>query len=769
MENALAEQLKSLNPQQLEAVTTTEGPLLVIAGAGSGKTRVLTLRIAYLLSKGVNPYSILALTFTNKAAREMKDRIATMTTPKQAQTLWMGTFHSIFLRMLREHAQSIGYDSNFSIYDTNNSSTLLKRIIKEMVPKDSQDNYKHILARISLAKNKLILPTRYQEDPQIQAQDRVKWPLTGAIYARYQQELLNAQAMDFDDILVNIYRLLQQHEEILTQFQKQFSYIMVDEYQDTNFVQSLIIRLLAAGHHNLCVVGDDAQSIYSFRGADLQHILKFPSFFPNVRTIKLTMNYRSLPTIVSAANRLIAHNQRQIPKECRAFEQNGGSIRFFQHFSAMEEATSVAADIKELSLKKRLRPDQFAILYRTNAQSRLFEVALRGQDIPYRVYGGPSFFERKEIQDMLAYCKVLANPSDSVALLRIINFPPRQIGDKTLSTLSELAKAKDISLWNALESLEQLPMSLSQSAKASLWNFRTLMQKLISLVNSTSASEVILAIYKDSGLEAHYMKEDTVENESRRDNIHELIEDVKNFEDSLLETGEHELVTLNMYLDNVSLRTDLDQEDNAERGAVTLTTIHSAKGLEYDYVYVVGMAQEIFPSRRAMNERNGLEEERRLCYVAITRAAKGLVLAYASDYMREGRTQSFNPSQFLGEIDPQYAESLSKDTGLHNRIPRARMSQSFAQEGTRTATPRLRRLPNSPSAQSSPNTETYHLKERNTAYDFAVNDRVLHQKFGVGVIQKITGEGQDARAEVQFRVMGTKTLMLAYAKLKKLD
>ncbi len=771
MEQELAKQFELLNPQQLEAVTTTEGPLLVIAGAGSGKTKVLTLRIANLLSKGVAPSSILALTFTNKAAQEMKHRIAAMTTPAQAQRLWMGTFHSIFLRLLREHAERIGYSRTFTIYDTNNSATLLKRLVKEMVPKELQHHYQKIQARISLAKNKLILPNQYRSHPVIQEQDRLKRPLTGEIYARYQEALHISQAMDFDDILVNMFRLLKQHPDILLKYQQEFAYIMVDEYQDTNFVQSLIIRHLSNSHHNLCVVGDDAQSIYSFRGADLQHILQFPTFFPNVRTIKLTMNYRSLPHIVCAANALIAHNQGQIPKECRAFQQNSGAIRYFQHFSAMEEATSVAADIKELSLKHQLTPDRFAVLYRTNAQSRNLEVALRAQDIPYIVYGGLSFFDRKEIQDMLAYCKFLANPHDSVALQRIINYPPRQIGDKTLQSVLDHAQRKGISLWQSIELLEEQSLLLSNSAKASLWSFRMLAQRLLQMVNTTSASEMIKFIYQESGLEKHLSKEDSVENESRRDNIHELIEDVRTFEDSLIETGECDLVTLSMYLDNVSLRSDLDSEAQSEHGAVTLTTIHSAKGLEFDYVYVVGMAQNIFPSQRALAESNGLEEERRLCYVAITRAAKGLVLTNAHEYMLKGDTQSFKPSQFLREMDPQYSQKLSKDTSIHRRMPGS-IGSMEAPSGPVRIMPSPQRAQGTPSfrplSHAAAQADLNPLADTTAPSEFRVNDRVLHPRFGEGVVRRIAGEGMDTRAEVEFRIMGMKTLMLAYAKLRKI-
>lgn len=763
--------LHQLNPQQREAVTTIQGPLLVLAGAGSGKTRVLTYRIAYLLAKGVDPSKILALTFTNKAANEMKERVVTLTSSEQAKQLWMGTFHSIFLRILRLHAPLLHFTPTFSVYDTSASQTLLKRIVKELIPPECIEYYRPrvLLSRISLCKNNLLLPAAYAQQKELMQRDQSNQQgqfLT--VYTQYQEQLKKLNSMDFDDILLNTLRLLRQHKEVLQLYRQQFQYLLVDEYQDTNQVQSFILRLLAQEHTNLCVVGDDAQSIYAFRGANLDHILKFTTFFPKVKTVKLTLNYRSYPPIVDAANRLIQYNERQIPKVCEPFQKDDDPdrVRYSRYFTAYEEATAVADDIAVKSLQYQLLPSQFAILYRTNAQSRLLENALRKRDIPYTIYGGLSFYDRQETTYLLSYFRSLVNPLDTQSLFHIINFPPRQIGDKTQMLLQEAVKHLKMPLWKIIEQAEKLP--LPTSTKAKIIAFRSIMQPFLSQVNAKSAFEVAKAIYEKSGIKHYYEKDNTVEGESRLANLSELLNDIQEKESDMLETGATDVFTLAMYLDDAALQSPIDQEEDSEEPTVTLTTVHSAKGLEFDYVYVVGMVHGIFPSFRALNEPQGMEEERRLCYVAVTRAAKGLTLSLATQYSLMGRIQNFMPSPFLAEMNPNYSKNFYQDTAISFTPASSSYTSPSAPVSPTKVSSSLRNKTSIPRPTPPQGQFTIHPSEITPVEQLHLHDRVLHSRFGEGVIESLSGEGVNKKAVVQFTVMGKRTLMLHYAKLKKL-
>lgn len=768
------EYLSELNSSQREAVETTEGPVLVLAGAGSGKTRVLTYRIVHLLERGVHPWHILALTFTNKAAREMKERIGVVSgDPEMARRLWMGTFHSIFLRILRQHAEAINFVPSFSIYDTGQSGTLLKRIIKSLIPASDLEKYRlgHIGSRISLLKNNLVLPMAYSQDEDLQGEDvAVGRPRFGEIYAAYQKAMIENQAMDFDDILVNTFRLLRTVEEVLTQYQNHFEYILVDEYQDTNRVQSAILRLLAGTRANLCVVGDDAQSIYAFRGAKVDHILQFTKDYPSAKTVKLTVNYRSFDPIVEAANRLISHNRAQIPKECQSYLGAGSPIRVFRFQTPYEEAVAVSRDIKEQMLQKRLTPDQFAILYRTTAQSRLFEEMLRKEDLLVRIYGGVSFYKRKEVVDLLSYFRFLLNPSDEESLLRVINFPPRALGEKSIQVLQAAGAKEGVGLWGVISDLERFPLNLTKTARSSLLSFRFMVNQWREQIHQTVAGAMARVVFEKSGIENYYKKDKSIESEERLQNLHEFLSSVEAFEDSYYESVSADVeeggATIAVFLDHESLLSDPESESEDDTPRVTLTTVHSAKGLEFDYVYVAGLAEGVFPSFRSLMEANGVEEERRLCYVALTRAAKALVLSTAEQYLVKGRMASVPESRFLREALPEEAGARSRRDygsfgGVDVRLGRAeRAGGADARGGMR--------LPERPVA---PPVNQFMIAsgEETPIEELHVGDQVLHGRFGQGVIESMDGSGVDARAVVRFTVMGERTLMLRYAKLKKLN
>lgn len=761
--------LQHLNPAQRDAVTTTQGPVLVLAGAGSGKTRVLTYRIAHLLKQGVSPWRILALTFTNKAAGEMKERIAKLVSPEQASQLWMGTFHSIFLRILRTEAEHIGFTSTFSVYDTAASRTILSRIVKEKQLPPEQYKPQLMLGRISMAKNSLITPDRYLSMPEFfQRDSATKTPAMGEIYDAYCTYLRRANALDFDDLLVKMSQLLTLNDSVREKYQTKFSHILVDEYQDTNAVQNRILHLLAAGHRNLCVVGDDAQSIYAFRGARIQNILQFPKIYPDLKQVHLTTNYRSTESIVSAANRLIAQNANQIPKECVAHQKLGAKVRIESCYTDMEEAFTVAKEIQQTSHAQQATYDQFAVLYRTNAQSRQLEVALRKFNIPYRVYGGTSFYQRKVIQDLLAYFRLVNNPTDEEAFLRIVNYPTRGIGSTSIAVLLECARANSLVLWEVVERIEELRLLLRPQAITALLKFREMIRSFISDNQTVAALTLAIRIYAESGLKATLEADKSIDGEGNLEHVTALFTSIEEFVDNEMETGSSEFVTLPMFLDNVTLMTDTDLADKAQGQMVTLTTVHSAKGLEFDYVYVVGLEENLFPSARAQYEANGIEEERRLCYVAITRAAKELVLTYACTRAQYGSPQNNLPSRFLSEIDSDYLEKSSQpaDHAVRSvgKLSTPRMQSNYAPRTPSAVHSPARRKPSSaPPIQ-------HEIAPQNVAKpeELRVGDAVLHSRFGEGKIRHLQGEGFDMRVIVDFNVMGERTLLLKFARLQKL-
>lgn len=762
--------LDKLNDQQREAVTTISGPLLVIAGAGSGKTRVLTTRICHLIQNGIQPWQILALTFTNKAAAEMKARIAQMLSPQQANALWMGTFHSIFLRILRHEAQPLGFTNTFSVYDTSASRTLISRIIKEMdLP---AEDYKPavIASRISMAKNSLVTPDQYASTSSILMQDRAaKRPATAEIYQTYTEYLARANAMDFDDLLVKMCYLLTNNQAVREKYQQKFTHLLVDEYQDTNAVQNRILNLLAAQHRNLCVVGDDAQSIYAFRGAKIQNILQFPKVYPELKLIKLITNYRSTEPIVAAANRLIDHNAHRIKKECIAHTKTGENVTIHNYYVDTNEAYEIAKEINDLVFIKGVQPDQIAILYRTNAQSRLFEQALKKYGVAYRVYGGVSFYQREEIQDLIAYFRLITNPADEEALRRIINKPTRGIGPTTVDRLTQAANAHGATLWQTIQEIETVNADLRPNAVNAIVRFRDVILEAIAAVQTDDAFTIATKIYESSGMQAALEADSSVEAQSRRENLSQLFSDIEEYTNEQIETGAAEMVSLPMFLDNVSLTTDADNADKVKGPMVTLTTIHSAKGLEFDYVYVVGMEETIFPSSRSLYEESGLEEERRLCYVAVTRAAKKLTLSHAFSRTYFGRPQNNAPSRFLSEIEPDYLAKLAQQRrpGAYEPSAASYGSRGYERPAPRTPSVASYARPQRPQA---PAADRYSIAPDEVAApsQLAVGDNVLHARFGRGVIRNLQGEGTEMRAIVHFGALGEKTLLLKFAQLKKL-
>ena len=650
--------LNELSEVQREAVTTFKGPALIIAGAGSGKTRVLTYRIAHLLKQGVAPWSILSLTFTNKAAREMKERIASVVGQKTAQQLWMGTFHSMFMRILRAESQKLGYPSTFTIYDTADTKSLLNSIIKELKLDTQTYKVNEVYGRISSAKNNLITPQAYANNTQLVSFDRqTRKPEIARIYALYMQRCYKAAAMDFDDLLLNTNVLFRDFPDVLAKYQDKFKYILVDEYQDTNYSQYLIVKRLAENHQNVCVVGDDAQSIYSFRGAKIENILNFRNDYPNYKLFKLEQNYRSTQTIVNAANSVIAKNKRQIQKLSFSAKGIGEKIKVIKAYTDQEEGFMVASAISDIIHREHAHHKDFAILYRTNAQSRIFEEALRKRNIPYRVYGSLSFYQRKEIKDTLAYFRLTVNPSDDEALKRIINFPTRGIGNTTLQRLEATANQKEQSIWVTIEQLGTDNSELKPAAINKVIQFYNLVKQFGTIAYTADAYEAAAAIISNTGLLKEFKADGSVEGITRLQNIEELLNSIKEFSDARKEEGEIELVTLADYLENVSLLTDADNDKPEDRDKVSIMTIHSAKGLEFDYVFLAGIEEELFPSRLSTGSPEELEEERRLFYVALTRAAKLATISHAQVRYKWGNLTSSIPSRFIAEIDPEWIDN----------------------------------------------------------------------------------------------------------------
>ena len=777
--------LEELNESQRDAVLYNEGPSLVIAGAGSGKTRVLTYKIAYLLEQGYTPWSILALTFTNKAAREMKERIARQVGPERARHLWMGTFHSMFLRILHVEAGHIGFTSQFTIYDTADSKSLIRSIIKEMGLDEKVYKPGMVQARISNAKNHLVSPAGYANNKEAYEGDRAaKVPALRDIYQRYWERCRRADAMDFDDLLFYTFLLFRDHPEVLARYQEQFRYILVDEYQDTNFAQHSIVLQLAKNHQHVCVVGDDAQSIYSFRGADIDNILYFTKVYPDTKVFKLEQNYRSTQTIVRAANSLIEKNQWQIRKEVFSEKEKGEAIGVYQAYSDVEEGDIVVNKIAELRREKRYAYSDFAILYRTNAQSRIFEEAMRKRSMPYRIYGGLSFYQRKEIKDVIAYFRLIVNPNDEEAFKRIINYPARGIGDTTVGKIIAAATGHNVSLWTVLCEPLAYGLNFNKGTVGKLQAFRELISAFITDAAEKNAYEIGADIIRQSGIINDVCQDSSPENLSRKENIEELVNGMSDFCAQRQEEGNPN-VLLGDFLSEVSLLTDQDSDKDGDDEKITLMTVHSAKGLEFKNVFVVGMEENLFPSSMVGDSPRALEEERRLFYVAITRAEEHCFLSYAKTRFRYGKMEFGSPSRFLKDIDVRFLR-LPQDAGMFRRVEeeatvfRRENARGFAPDKEDAPYGGKERVSVRPKQQIIAPTVPRNLKRvapsANTASTSpsagASANRVQqgqlieHERFGLGEVLKVEGEGDNAKATIRFKNAGDKQLLLRFARFK---
>ena len=830
MSIVVSEYIQKLNDAQREAVVNFRCPSLIVAGAGSGKTRVLTCRIAYMLEQGVAPDTILALTFTNKAAAEMRERIGQLLSPQATRRIWMGTFHSLFSRILRAEADKLGYTSSYTIYDASDARNLVKQIIREMNLSDETYKPGDIAARISLAKNNLITPGAYEANASLQAEDRERRrPQFVDIYKLYVQKCRQNGAMDFDDLLLNTNILFKDFPDVLARYQAQFRYILVDEYQDTNFAQYVIIRRLAEQHSNVCVVGDDAQSIYSFRGAKIENILRFRNDFPDARIFKLEQNYRSTQTIVDAANSIIEKNTKQIRKRSFSTAEQGEKIKVIKAYTDKEEAILIAGDIASTVREKDLSYSEIAILYRTNAQSRSLEESLRGRNIPYKIYGGVSFYQRKEIKDLLAYVRLVVNPKDDEAFRRVINTPARGIGDVTVNRIAAAAAERNLSLWEAVSTLSSDDMEMKGAAGKKVTAFAGMIGELSGMRATAEAYELGLEIAVRSGIIGTYKMQQTPEAVSALENIEELINSVRAYTDEqkriAAESGDdaQARVTLDEWLQNVALLTDMDNEKPEERNKVTMMTVHGAKGLEFEYVYVAGLEENLFPSMMSLGNEEGLEEERRLFYVALTRAKRGAVLSFAESRFKWGEMTFCRPSRFLGEIDPKFldiqfdADDLSAPEGGNDAPVRTayggrggyrkqeagrkdytgnartyysgreqsrgeRSSERPAQGGFRHAAASVREMspvvPDSRfrSVGSRPQVEPEQripsaprpAESAGAGDEFEVGMLVRHDKFGTGRVTQVEEWSGDVKITVEFDGAGRKTLLRRFAKLTPL-
>ena len=762
--------LKDLNTEQHAAAVHVNGPALIIAGAGSGKTRVLTYRIAHLLSLGVNPSSLLSLTFTNKAAREMKDRIGNLVGADVAQYLWMGTFHSMFSRILRKEGELLGYTKNFTIYDTADSRSLVKTIIKELQLDDQFYKVNEIYGRISAAKNNLITPHAYYANTHLTENDqRARRPRVVDIYKMYASRCKRADAMDFDDLLLNIVILFRDFPEVLQKYQEKFKYLLVDEYQDTNYVQYLIVNQLAKLHENVCVVGDDAQSIYSFRGAKIENILNFKRDYPKCQTYKLERNYRSTQTIVNAANSVIDKNTEQLRKKVYSKNEAGDKIKVIRAYTDIEEGMMVSNNILDILMENQLKYEDFAILYRTNAQSRIFEESLRKKGIPYKVYGSLSFYQRKEIKDILAYCRLIVNPNDDEAFKRIVNYPARGIGNTTVSKLEEYANQNNISLWKILSALDQPGLNLNAGTKSKLTGFYEFIISFQQKAELLDAYQLALSITNSSGIMNEFKHDKTPENISRFENIEELMNSIKEFADKSMEAGEP--ATLDMYLANVALLTDQDTDKPEDKNKVKIMTIHASKGLEFKYVFLAGVEEDLFPSRMSILNMRDMEEERRLFYVAITRAEKGVTISHAQTRYKWGTPTSCTPSRFLRDIDTQYLEMTEEkqlfdyaeeDTRSKKLSYKFKAKQPQKTEAVITTPPvstkKLVKVKDATPKNSSSNTN-------GTTQTIVPGMHVEHDRFGKGKILQVEGNSPNTKATVFFKDHGQKHLLLKFAKL----
>lgn len=746
--------LDTLNEPQREGVLNTDGPCMLIAGAGSGKTRVLTYRIANLISKGVDPFNIMALTFTNKAAKEMRERIEKVV-GHDARNLWMGTFHSVFSRILRAEAAHLGYPNNFTIYDTDDSKTLIKNIVKEMGLDDTVYKPNTVYNRISAAKNRLISWEQYLTNAELMADDAANMrPEIGRIYKVYAQRCFKAGAMDFDDLLFNTDKLFREHLEVLNKYQHRIHYVLVDEFQDTNLCQYYIIRKLSSVRENICVVGDDAQSIYGFRGADISNILNFERDYPELKVIKLEQNYRSTQNIVNAANSVIKKNRAQLPKNVWTANEDGNLIELIKAISDNEEGRLVATSIFQEKMQHQLKFSDFAILYRTNSQSRAIEEALRRMNVKYKVIGGLSFYQRKEIKDLLAYLRFVLNQQDEASFRRIINLPKRGIGDSTVDKIIVAANDHAISLWDVVQNANSF---IGGRAAAPISDFVAMISRFQVEAQRRDAYEAAYEIAKGSGLLKELYEDKTVEGLSRYENVQELLNAIKEYVDD----PEKEDKSLGAFLQEVSLVTGQDEDKDKDPDKVTLMTIHMAKGLEFRYVYIVGMEEDLFPSQMMLSSRADLEEERRLFYVAITRAEKKLFLSYALTRYRYGRLKNCEPSRFLDDIDPGYVKVSTKFGGMESAAPSGNYAKNLVSGIKRTISSQPVSKPAAATAYKPPAdfkpSDTSGLKE---------GMQVEHPKFGFGKVIQMDVSGADRKAKIAFSAVGEKTLLLSFAKLR---
>ena len=764
--------LNDLNDAQRAAVEYIDGPSLVIAGAGSGKTRVLTYKIAYLLSQGMKPWSIMALTFTNKAAREMKERIGKLVGDDLAQHLYMGTFHSIFSRILRAEAEHIGFNNNFTIYDESDSRSLLKAIIKEMGLDDKAYKPAAVHARISMAKNNLVTAEAYDSDPAILEQNkRAKMPAIGKIYVAYVQRCRQANAMDFDDLLMLTFQLFRDHEEIRQKYAGRFDYILVDEYQDTNHVQMSIVMQLCKEKLRVCAVGDDSQSIYSFRGANIDNILNYQKQLPGTQLFKLEQNYRSTQTIVEAANSLIHHNRNQIQKEVFSKNDKGEKILYKPAYSDKEEALIVAKNIQRIKRQDDCGYDQFAILYRTNAQSRSFEEEFRKQGIPYRIYGGLSFYQRKEIKDIIAYFRLVANPDDEEAFKRIINYPARGIGAATVMKIADCAHQNRVSFWEVIGNVEHYGLNVNKGTQTKLENFRLLISSFIDRSHTLDVYELGDAIIRESRISEDIMSGKNADDLARQENLEEFLSGMQTFVAGRQEEGRMDEAYLTDYLQDVALLTDADSEGEKDEPRVSLMTIHAAKGLEFATVFVVGLEENIFPSPLAAVSVRELEEERRLLYVAITRAEKHCILTNAKNRFRYGKMEFDNPSRFIDEIDASLIEGGEETPGSSFGGGRSSYG-GYGSEGgyggrmpwDRDRSGYRRDYQNSKPVASQFMADPKPAFASSAAGSLSEGCRIEHQRFGIGTVLKIEGTGENTKATVEFQNAGTKQLLLKFAK-----
>lgn len=767
--------LEELNDAQRSAVLHKDGPSMVIAGAGSGKTRVLTYRIAHLIHGGVDPFNILALTFTNKAAREMKTRISKIVGDNEAKNLWMGTFHSVFAKLLRFEGHHLGFPSNFTIYDTQDSQRLISSIIKEMGLDKDIYKYKQIQQRISAFKNSLITVKAYYNNPELQEADAIaRKPRMGEIYNEYVNRLFKAGAMDFDDLLLRTNELLNRFPEVLVRYQERFKYILVDEYQDTNHSQYLIVKALSDRYQNICVVGDDAQSIYSFRGANISNILNFQRDYDQVAVYRLEQNYRSTNTIVRAANSVISKNKDQIEKQVWTDNPDGDKIIVHRSATDADEGRYVASTLFEWKLNNQLKNGDFAVLYRTNSQSRAIEDALRKRDIPYRIYGGLSFYQRKEIKDVLAYLRLVINPKDEEALMRVINYPTRGIGQTTLDKLVVAAKETEMSVFELLSPANRSSLKINANTSNRLEDFATMIRSFQILAESADAFALTEHVIKKSGLVLEMKKDGTPEGIARLENMEELLNGIQDFVEGQREIDEA-TGSIAEFLEDVALATDLDKEVGDD-DRVALMTIHLAKGLEFPYVFIVGMEEDLFPSAMSMNTRAELEEERRLFYVALTRAEKQAVLTYTINRYRWGKLIDAEPSRFIEEIDEQYLDnqvvdfrrnfSPYLDTSLFGEVDHSKLRTVKPQAGTHPSIGKPTEKQLQKLRKIKP-TSVQPAAESATLYaDLSVGVKVNHERFGTGVVQSIEGIGVNKKAEILFESGGIKKLLLKFAKLQ---